>query len=467
MFRSQAHWWFVALAVSIAVPFEAFPADPPPPRANQNPAANTTAPVRDEQQLAERKLLQEALPRIRKAETLLRTARQQFDRGEASAGLMTLQQLLNQPQDTFVWSATSARPLGVRSQAVALFESLPNSALQRYEELFGAEAGRLLAKARHDGNPQLLDEITRRFFLTAEGYDATVLLAAWWLDHGAPARSAAHWDQLFATPSHLKRIQPQQRMQAAIAYARCGRATDARRIAGNLAPELVATARRGASFEQWLQARATTTDATALAIGGLVAGAPHRNGIASGTAPVFRTPVWSAPLWRDANDELRPVLAAWEQELANDDGPGAISQFALCIGDVVVFRDVQGLRAVDVTTGKMLWHTPTLTSLSSLKFYHRTPTARGPNKFDLKFLDQLLGDNSAGGMLSSDGSRVYAVDQLDWKQATRQSNSLIAVDVGVNRGSWIVDRETKTTGGETTGPTKHHTQTTIHDPRHP
>lgn len=441
MFRATSCMTFAVLAALIAVSDKALSADPPPLRPTPvPPAATSSSTGRDELLLAERKLLMEALPRVRKAETLLKTARQQFDRGETSAGLMTLQQILNQQQDTFAWTMTDPKPFGVRTQAVALLASMPNSTLQRYQEFFGAEAGRLLARGRIDGNPHLLDEVSRRFFLTAEGYEATALLAAWWLDHGAPARSAALWDQLLATSIHRERIQPSHRLQAMIAFARCGRANDSHELTTHHSLELPTLSRRDVSFERWLQARAAPADANSIAIGGLVAGGAHRNGIANGTAPVFHQPAWSAPLWRDPNDDLRPVLTAWEEELSDGDGPGAVGQFALCVGQSVVFRDVSGLRAVDVASGRTLWHMPTLASLDSQKFYSRTPALRGPNRYDLKFLDQVLGENTLSGMLASDGQRVYAVDQHEWKPTKRETNMLVAVDIAASNTAASVTR---------------------------
>ena len=479
MFRWTLGMGMAVPAALIAVTARAFPDDPPRAQlaeavAPARPASvQTSPPIRDEQLLAERKLMMESLPRVRRAETLLKTARQQFDRGETAAALLTLQQLLNHPHDTFLWNTSDPRPQGARSQALALLTSMPHGTLQRYQEMFGAEAGRLLAKARHDGNPLLLDEVARRFTLTAEGYEAAVLLAAWWLDHGAPARSAAHWDHLFAMPAHRDRIQPAQRMQAVMAYARCGRTADAERVAANLSPEPLAIARRGSSFEQWLHARAAAPDTNSIAVGGVVAGSPHRNGIAAGSAPVFHQPAWSAPLAADPNDDLRPMLTAWEQELADGDGPGSIAHFALGVGNLIVYRDVQGLRAVDVVSGQSVWHTPLVSSLSSLKFSNRSPASRGPNKYDLKFLDQTFGENSVSGMLASDGVRVYAVDQLDWKQVNRQANSLVAIEcaarqlAGPTGDSSASANETKSpsTGGQAASGTQLDPPSSILHPR--
>src|SRR5262249_6661951 len=125
----------------------------------QQPPAPATPPAEKHS----RQLVSQFLYRDRPQQILLSRARQELADGNTGDGLQHLQEVINQPHDAFLFTEKETRPVGARSEAARILESLDVRGLSSYEHLYGPEAKALLKAARESGDPRLVADVSRRF----------------------------------------------------------------------------------------------------------------------------------------------------------------------------------------------------------------------------------------------------------------------------------------------------------------
>src|SRR5205085_9200053 len=113
------------------------------------------------------------------------------------------------------------------------------------------------------------------------------------MDHNSYALASAWWRRLLTDPVHRDRIRPLQRLKAAYCYARSGQSTLAETLARELDGD-VTIAGRPVRADHWLsQQSLPVSQILAATTVPVVGGSADRNGIARGSAPLLRHPVWT------------------------------------------------------------------------------------------------------------------------------------------------------------------------------
>lgn len=381
------------------------------------------------------------LIRERPTEVRLRSARKEIQAGHFAEAIGLLQAVLDNNDDVFVRLEWQPAPSGARFLADQLLSSLPADAREIYETLHGSEARRLLIAARSSGDPQALIEVVRRFFHTTAGAEAIQRLAHYWLDHGNVELAADCWRRLLSEPAHRRNLQPAQRVAAAACFVRAGASDEAMSLADSLANAKV---RLGGGDPvkagNWIDSVSRSTPAPEQN-GALVGGAADRNGAHPGSIPLVAHPRWKLPLAGSGSQHVAALAAAWEPyQIQNGQLIGA-SQFPILAGGLVIFRDFEGLRAVDPETGTTVWEFATASSLGrEIPARPSVPTEGNPDPNNA--MHALVG-NCLLGMLAASSDLVFAIDQVETDQMTqvtaststnesqaisrRQSNVLMAI----------------------------------------
>ncbi len=127
-------------------------------------------------------------PTLRK----LTQSRQLIEDGQYDQAVRFLGDILEEPEDYFYRpdeSATVFRSL--KAEAERLIGRMPRKGRELYELQYGAQAQKMLTDALAAGDVARLAEISRRFFHTRSGYQATFLLGLYHFDHGRPL--AGRW----------------------------------------------------------------------------------------------------------------------------------------------------------------------------------------------------------------------------------------------------------------------------------
>ena len=161
-------------------------------KADARPGAQLPAGSNNDQVADPDGVLQNVFPAADRSLLLLLTkARQLIEQERFAEAVQCLGTILESPEDAFFRpSQKSELPSGLKAEAQAMLGRLPRQGRELYELQYGAGARRLLSAAAASGDAAGLAEVSRRFFHTAAGYEATLLLGLHYWNHGSPLAAA-------------------------------------------------------------------------------------------------------------------------------------------------------------------------------------------------------------------------------------------------------------------------------------
>jgi outer membrane protein assembly factor BamB len=354
----------------------------------------------------------------RRDDVLLSRAVAALQAGQAPTGLDYLQRIFDQTEDSFAVRGPAGGRISVRREAARLLDSSSPSILTIYEQQFGPHAQSLLEQARRDGDPALYDEIVRRFFHTSSGFAAADRRATRWLNHGQFALAARQWNRLLSSTAHRSRVTPQLRIKAALAHRLSNQPEQATNLLTKVQTEGFSIAGRTVRPESWLRDVAEFDTEPASAADGwpMFGGNPGRNASVEGSTSILH-PLWQVAYAEKPNSLALTHLEHWEAEQLSQMNSIAVVHSPIIVGNRLVLRDFDGIRAVDLQSGERLWQYRAETSLNNaLDHLANRLVSRG--SYGAAFqsyinVEDVYAGNSVLGMLSSDGQRVYAIDAVD------------------------------------------------------
>jgi outer membrane protein assembly factor BamB len=360
-------------------------------------------------------------------------------------GVRLLGSLLEAPEDYFFQPNRKEQVFrSLKTEAQRLLGELPAEGRESYETQFGAEARRLLEAAIDSGDIDGLAEVSRRFFHTEAGYEATDLLGVAHMERGRPLPAALCFKRIKDTPYAARQFEPLLAVKLAICWARAGQWRDAvdtlLGVAGQY-PDMtllvagrqrklldVSPASRDGKPKERLPTNPTTDQLRALAWLEQVAGEPRagddqtggaewplfrgsasRNALSQGSTPLLNRR-WAVPLTNEPQIER---LGEHLRQSYADQGLASVpASNPLAVGNHVFLRTAAGLMAVDFRSGKRIWNGPTDEGAGFLL----DPANSDSNNIDSTivagWLDQRLWDDNVYGGLSSDGQSIYCVEDL-------------------------------------------------------
>jgi len=361
------------------------------------------------------------LPPDRSLLLLLSKARQLKEQGRHAEAVRCLGAILEAPEDSFFQPDKQSRVLpSLKGQAQAMLGEMPRQGRDSYELLYGAQARTLLAKAVESGDANGLAEVSRRFFHTQAGYEATLLLGLCHLDRGSPLAGALVLKRLKDNCAAVEQFEPGLSVAMAACWLRAGAPDKAKAALEAVRKEfpqgkltvggvevalwaeqsallgpVPAGARDVRETQQWL----------------MFGGDPARNASTSGSGPLLST-CWRVPTTEDPFVES--LLEQIQQSFEEQDRWAIPALHPLVVNNVVLMRTARNLLAVDFTTGKRLWEVPGEDPFESLV----DPPSEAAGLGGLLQMDpvaairyRMWGD-ATFGTLSSDGQRVFCVEDL-------------------------------------------------------
>jgi outer membrane protein assembly factor BamB len=363
-----------------------------------------------------------AFPRDTRARQKLEAARDYIKSQEWGNAVRVLQDLLDANEDLFFpknGAPTRGKPTvyshGQRDETNRLFAGLPPKALETYNAIYGPQARSLLKKAVERDDVTMLLQVAQRYPYTEAGAEAMERLGNLYLDRGERALAARCLTHLLGRPE-ATRLPPLTLYKAAIAC----------RMVGDKAHEEQAWKALAARAPDGLTigGRLVELDRLRTELARLPAESPgrsdwplYRGGAAranrgDGDVPLLK------PLWKVATVHSKDG-PAWI-----DDGIGALQRanrlalpgsYPVAVPGRIVYRSHSGLHALDPANGRELWQVPSPLSLDAIvsdsgkKVTVRNWLAQGSSTFDAFYFAV---ENSTLGCLSTDGTRVYAVEDL-------------------------------------------------------
>ena len=379
----------------------------PPPPAPPDPLGGSPDPV--------------VLPANRKASNQIKAAHEYITAKDWDNAVKLLQRVLDEPEDSLLESEVKDAQGNVtvlrssaRAEAERLLTTLPKQGLATYRVKMGGLALVALGKAR--ANPLLLDEVVRRYFLTDAGAEALTTTGVAELDRGHVEEAADRFRRLLQRPD-LDELPPLTLFQAALAFHA---ANDAARedqavqtLGRRLGPAGLVIGGQAVSLDdvrkeiaRWPAAAALSSDWP------LFRGDRRRTGRADADVPLLEARNRTRP--RPAYDEVVKLLAP--QAIPNQPTasvpPGLPGFVPLAVSGRLIYRGPDGLHGLDAETGREVWHSDSPLSLDSVlkddqkkwQFRRWLGMYRGQ--------PSLLDENALLGTLSSDGRRVFYVEDL-------------------------------------------------------
>ena len=330
-------------------------------------------------------------------------------------------------QDFFLaaGSQDSGTHTSLKTEARRLLGSMPPKGREWYELQYGAQARASLEQAVAHRDVTMLADTSRRYFHSKAGYEATLLLGRYQLDHGQSLAAALCFKRLMESPA-AQEYEPELSMllatcwylarmndKAEVALAGLAQGIGKQRLRVGT-KEIETSTIRGDS--RWLTE--ILGQPPALTQGGenewiMFRGNPARNAASRGELPLV-TPNWRVVT---ANDPIDEKLIETSTKQYMSQGIAAIPALSpLAIGDVVLMRTPEKLLAIDFNTGKRIWPFPWDDATDSDA--RQASTGPSANKAArTRELAQRVWEDNPHGQLASDGSLVFLLNDLGFAQA--------------------------------------------------
>lgn len=321
----------------------------------------------------------------------------------------------------------------LKALAREMLAELPKKGRDLYQLQFGREAERRLDDAIESGDFNALMNVSRLYFHTKAGHQATLLIGRREFDRGHPLAAALAWKRLKDLPGAAEPFEPALSVWLAAAWRQAGQVERAEETLAEVAKEhpqgavMIAGQKlplpRG-DFEAWLVQRLGLTREQAESIQSrwlLTGGNPARNGRSRGDLPLFYSDMqfrWQVPVVNDPRDEQ--TVGELRQSRVESNEPRLPVIQPLAVRNYVLMRTPERLIGVDFETGKRIWeypwHVPGDESASS------GPASSGP-KITLNGknprenqLEERLWEDAAYGQVTSDGRLAFLLEGLDFTQ---------------------------------------------------
>jgi outer membrane protein assembly factor BamB len=331
--------------------------------------------------------------------------------------------ILENPNDFFFRPDPNAASYSsLKSEAQRLLGGMSHQGRELYELQFGPVARRMLQDAAAAGDADGLAEVSRRFFHTQAGYEATLLLGLHHLDQARPMAGALTLQRLRETSPGADRFEPALSLALAACWFRAEMPDKARHALAGLAGfRGESGVEIGGEEVPWFG-----TDGDSLVwLAGLLGpestvgkketnhwtmlhGDPSRN-VSTGASRPLLNKRWRVPT--TGYPEVEALIQQVRREQVDEDGPLLPGLHPLVVDDVVLMRTTKNLLAVDLPTGKRIWEVPVEDPFEGLLDpAPGTMRSQGPQLQTA--LRLRMWADATFGTLASDGRLVFSIEDL-------------------------------------------------------
>ncbi|MDH3718632.1 MAG: PQQ-binding-like beta-propeller repeat protein, partial [Planctomycetota bacterium] len=363
------------------------------------------------------------LPPDRRMVRMLQTSRKLLDQDRYSEATRALARILTAEEDFFVADRPGVAGEGrhfrsLKNEARRIVGQLPPQARKSYELQFGITAQRMLNRAIADGNTEAIADVTRRYFHTAAGYQAMMLLGQYHMDQGRALGAALCFQHVYQ--SHAARqFEPGLSLLLASCWLRAGEIESAKAVLTQLkqkSPQATFEigGRRVSFYARDDQALDWLADVMGSATGNLPGrasswlmfrGNAARAAQSDGGLPLLVRPRWTQRVARDTESES--YLETSRRQFADQMVPALPAFQPLALDDLVVMRTPGRLSAVDFRTGKLIWQVD-----SDRPQRGAAEDDGASQQLENAQLQQQAWTDKTYSSLCSDGENVYVLEEF-------------------------------------------------------
>jgi outer membrane protein assembly factor BamB len=385
--------------------------------------------------------------------------------------------------------------VGVRMEANRLIGQLPKEGLEYYRQAWGQKAASLLEKAKETGDERMLSTVAISYLHTDAGAEATELLGTRKMDRGDFFFAARYFTQLIDRQGADK-LSPLTLFKARLVFRRTKEKDKEKLVAEQLAQKapdgikfgerLVSLSELNDIVDQYKDPRQAFQSADAIVC---FMASPSRSAQGNGHTP-FLEQEWQQTtiISTENNNPARGAITNAINALNGRNEPVLPESFPIAASaeipdkegkvrvPLLVYRSYSGIHAVNMKSGKLVWESESEWSLEAMyKAADKSQAiSQWVNMFNQAQRPATVLENSVLGSLSTDGQRVYAVDDVavppfvqqvfnGWGQPPQPAgkigeamahNRLQAFELGSGKLIWEVggvsnsDKEKEEKGGE-------------------
>jgi outer membrane protein assembly factor BamB len=354
-------------------------------------------------------------------------ARQLIEQRQYANALRFVDDVLAQ-KEARAYQTELSRPIfqSLRGEAERILGMLPDEGRRAYEMLFGADARRALDDAVDSGDAQRLAVVAGRYLFTQAGQEAALLWGSHLLDVGQPLAAASVLGRLQEV-DRGGRFEPHLSMRLAASWLSGAMPQEARDVLSRLGRR---RPRVNLEFDGRTLPSLANLDSLLTTLRGIAGPASTAHEVEPGSWTMARGNAQrnSAQyhVQSDADDPLlrsrwhvdiarQPAAKAAVDSLVNayrQERVGALpAGQPIAAGGIVLLRTSSELQAIDLASGSLQWRAAQPDSVDDLlnspggdKFATANELYRGLD-------DRLFGD-ATYGTLSSDGGRVFLIEDL-------------------------------------------------------
>jgi hypothetical protein len=308
----------------------------------------------------------------------------------------------------------------LKSEAIRLFDALPEDARQLYELQTGAELERSLGDSLRHGDKSALAEVAKNYFPCRLAADAAMLLAHDALEHGRSDECLAWIRRVEAADCTAKPRQIEIALLKAACYLSSDDAVQTRRALDGLKeihpPIKFRLGAKEHSTDEPIARLAPSLVAWRRPPAELVSPTKGDWPMYRGDASRNATAEWSGGVgekrWKVGTLDavMAKQFSTWRR--SNADNVLFSCLHPLVVGDVLLARTPRRLVAYELRSGKLLWQNPP--DERSLAYVPNSPNGK-PDDPNAE-LWQRFWDDAPFGQMSSNGSEVFLLEGLDLAQ---------------------------------------------------
>lgn len=309
-----------------------------------------------------------------------------------------------------------------------LIGSLPTDAYATYELRYGALAKKLLDEATEDRDWTKLREVRRKYFHTAAGYQASMILAQRELHLGHPLAASLLLDDVVTSRYAIEQIGVELAAMHAVACRLAGRSVPRSLPSPDLQLRVgdAESAEAVTDWRGWIDAhyQLPKTDSVSRSRDyTMLGGSAARNETTEGQLPLS-TPRWMLETTATPLEEQR--LQKKADELAASGRLVPPSWAPIRVGNQLLMRTTERLRGVDYRTGKRVWQYPWFQTDVPTDADQSDPMMGGVSTGPSDRLSRRVWNDLPYGQITSDGQRVFLLDDLSPFQVL-QINPLMGI----------------------------------------
>ncbi len=340
-----------------------------------------------------------------------------------------LQALLDAPEDAlgqFGRQGSEDKEISLwispRAEAHRRIGRLPPRGMEVYRTVCDPLAQKLLQEARSRNDRQLLAEVVARYFYTPAGSEALRLLGSALLDWQESLRAALCFERMLDRTGAAQQS-PETLFRAALAFRRSGNTARTEQVWKQLSARVgkgdLRIGGRELSLEQWRKELQGAPSPVRENAWPLFRGDASRSARGNGGAPVLEARWTVSTLPQDDPQKWvkNTILDRTISYLEQRGQPVLPGSFPVMAGGSVLYRTADGVRSVRWKDGLLNWSSRCDGGLWEMGYDksrrdYLTIHTQWFSTYHNSGPQSIFFDNSVIGTLSTDGRRVYAVDDL-------------------------------------------------------